>query len=340
MPPAAERRDYHSGRMKPLSSGRENDRDDEAIVRFDFRPHDAHRVQTRCICASMLSMALLVVEDDQLQAQQIEGLIREALRVEVTTVRSERAFRDHVKRMSQPGPLPEAVVLDMMLQWDESTTDPVPAEVTTDGPDEAGLRCIASLRGVAKTVALPVVLYTVVPESAVILRLRELSLDRNVLVCPKTPDDLYLIRALGSVLAARGRQLGAGAPTTHERSERRGAVSFNFYGPSTWTNSAIAAGGEKTTQKATFGERPVLNELDWIESVVERIAADDPGLAQELQTVLDDARDGLDRDGVDPREVEERTKQKLRAILVTAGGTVATSTAARALWELLAGVVG
>lgn len=98
---------------------------------------------------------ILVLEDDALQARELERLLQKELQAEVSCIPTELEFR---KRTLANEISFDLAVVDMMLRW----TDPAPdmelpdASIITQGLYSAGLRCCALL----KKAGIPCVIYT------------------------------------------------------------------------------------------------------------------------------------------------------------------------------------
>jgi CheY-like chemotaxis protein len=106
-------------------------------------------------------MRVLIVEDDYLQADWLEQILREQFPgVEIESIRSEQKFYDWLERMKSSAP--DLIILDVMLRWtDPGSGIPAPEEVSKGGYYRAGLRCEKLLRRAEYTKSTPVILYTV-----------------------------------------------------------------------------------------------------------------------------------------------------------------------------------
>src|SRR5262249_43672003 len=114
----------------------------------------------------MMSLFLVVVEDDHLQEGPLQDYLKEAFpaaRVEV--IPTERAFRERLEALrAHP---PDLVGRDVMLRWDSpSRSAPAPpAEVVAGGYQRAGLRCAELIAADPGLAATPVVFWTILERS-------------------------------------------------------------------------------------------------------------------------------------------------------------------------------
>lgn len=285
-------------------------------------------------------MHILLIEDDWLQARQIADRLARDLDAHVTVADSESAFRQHIARVWSGRPRPDVVVLDLMLAWDagEGATPAPPPEVITDGNQKAGLRCLAYLREHDTTVAVPTILYTVMPEAETALQLRAANLEKHTLVCRKTPDDLYLSQSVRSMLAAVG-----GLATSRPRPEKdvpmAPGVNIVFAGPTTVRDSQIAASMGAIGQLRSDESRSFPDLVDELGEALDKWDdADHADTAEELRQLVVQSKHAL-ATGEEEAVVEQRLANRARTVLKNASFAIGTSTAARAVWELLAVVV-
>jgi CheY-like chemotaxis protein len=105
-------------------------------------------------------MRILVVEDDTLQAEDIQSAIASAFpKAQLEHLRTESQLRKRVDELAAHPP--DIILLDVMLPWMDPSSEMAepPAEVQRNGGFRAGLRCERLLR--EKGVDTPIILYTI-----------------------------------------------------------------------------------------------------------------------------------------------------------------------------------
>jgi len=107
---------------------------------------------------------ILVVENDFLQSDWLVKSLRQAFpQAKVWQIKTESAFRDSFEAIAQNPP--DAIVMDVMLQWTEASDDieeqTFPKRVLDEGPYRAGLRCEEMLTADGRTKNIPMILYTI-----------------------------------------------------------------------------------------------------------------------------------------------------------------------------------
>lgn len=110
-------------------------------------------------------MSILVVEDDDIQADLILPNLKRAFRQDtIDLIRTEYEFRDHLDKIRKNPP--DVIVIDIMLRWTDPSEDmpPRPEEVRREGPNRAGFRCKKILAEEEGTKHIPVILYTVLAD--------------------------------------------------------------------------------------------------------------------------------------------------------------------------------
>lgn len=124
-------------------------------------------------------MTIIVVEDDYLQAQWIEGALKENYpQAETQLIESEYEFRSKREEFAEKPP--DLVVMDVMLRWTDAAPDlpPPPPDVERDGFFSAGIRCRQYLAEDPRTAQIPFLFYTALqredlPESERAIHIRK-----------------------------------------------------------------------------------------------------------------------------------------------------------------------
>lgn len=146
-----------------------------------------------------MSMQILVVEDDELQATSLCMVLEKELPGATTTwVASES---DLLQRLSlnELG-VPDVIIMDVILRWaivTEDFQDP-PPEVLANGHYTAGIRCLKRLLDRPATSRTPVVVYSVLDRDDISDELSKLP--PHVTFLRKGVDDLQLVRVIRSLL--------------------------------------------------------------------------------------------------------------------------------------------
>ena len=108
-------------------------------------------------------MQIVLVEDDDLQAEEIGDALRRALpSVKVDWICSESTFRQRLPSIkSRP---PDGIIMDLLLLWAEPGPGmpTPPTEIESESYYRAGIRCVEILRKEPTLRNVPVVLYTVI----------------------------------------------------------------------------------------------------------------------------------------------------------------------------------
>ncbi|MBW8878961.1 MAG: response regulator transcription factor [Acidobacteria bacterium] len=110
-------------------------------------------------------MKIVIVEDDYLQAEWLQGILKEHFpHSRLQQIPTELEFRNEVETLRKEPP--DLVLLDVMLRWTDPVPDMVPApeDVRVNGFFRAGFRCEKLLRQFPETENVPVILYTVLEE--------------------------------------------------------------------------------------------------------------------------------------------------------------------------------
>ena len=102
-------------------------------------------------------MKILIVEDDEDQAQDLEQTLRREFRgVQCRRVELEEDFQNEFEEIASEHF--DLAIVDMMLEW----ADPSPNMSPPPGPyDEAGLRCRNKLKQDSRTATIPVIMLSV-----------------------------------------------------------------------------------------------------------------------------------------------------------------------------------
>ena len=102
-------------------------------------------------------MKVLIVEDDEDQAEDLEKTLRSAFKgIKITRIELEREFLERFDEVAEGRY--DLAILDMMLEW----SDPAPNLPPPPGTfDEAGLRCHQKLKSDARTAHVPVLVLSV-----------------------------------------------------------------------------------------------------------------------------------------------------------------------------------
>jgi DNA-binding NarL/FixJ family response regulator len=106
---------------------------------------------------------IVVVEDDHLDREWIEGELREYFRgADIELIGTERKFRERLQYLAQHPP--DIIIFDIMLQWDTpqegQKVEDVPKQVREEGVYTAGLRCVSYLKQFDTLKDTPYILYT------------------------------------------------------------------------------------------------------------------------------------------------------------------------------------
>ncbi len=150
-------------------------------------------------------MKIVIVEDDYLQAEWLQGILKEQfLHCKVQQISTELDFRNALVRLREAPP--DLVILDVMLRW----TDPAPymigapADVRASGFFRAGFRCERLLRQFPETAGVPVILYTVLEEEDFLRKdfgIDLLKLPANTLYVSKESDPTKLLEIIKEITA-------------------------------------------------------------------------------------------------------------------------------------------
>ena len=107
-------------------------------------------------------MRIIVVEDDNIEADSLVNGLKEKLNADVSVIHTEREFVGTLGSIAEHPP--DLIVLDVMLRWTDPTPDlkieDIPADVLRDGFYSAGVRCVKRLEADNRTKGIPVVFYT------------------------------------------------------------------------------------------------------------------------------------------------------------------------------------
>lgn len=145
-------------------------------------------------------MNILVLEDDDTQAEWINTqLVKEFPQAQVQLVYTEAEFRFFITNAREA--IPDVVVLDMMVPWDDPTPEakPVPDDIRDGGPYRAGLRCIRLLTEEQRTKHIPIILHTILDRSDLQSEIQNLR--PNVIFCPKGSGAEHLLKLIRSCVA-------------------------------------------------------------------------------------------------------------------------------------------
>jgi CheY-like chemotaxis protein len=110
-----------------------------------------------------MPLKIVVVEDDYLDREWIEGELRDHFRgAEIELIETERKFRERLEHLAHHPP--SIIIFDIMLQWDTphegQKVENVPKQVQEDGVYTAGLRCVSYLKQFDTLKDTPYILYT------------------------------------------------------------------------------------------------------------------------------------------------------------------------------------
>ncbi len=158
-------------------------------------------------------LLFLLIEDDHLQAEHTENLLRaEFKNIDVIVLTSETSFMESFSRLAESSP--DFVILDAMLRWsdpiiptsrsgsDEWSKYSLPEAEDGREPSQAGLRCLELIRNDPRTSSVPVVIQSVLDRHDVLGKSIAFP---NTMYCQKTEDDRKLVRIIRSMLTARNR---------------------------------------------------------------------------------------------------------------------------------------
>ena len=142
-----------------------------------------------------MSVRILLVEDDPLDASMIKEELEAQLKATVSVIKTEGEFVSRFEEIAKAPP--DLIVLDVMLRWavpsPDLTEDSIPAEVREEGFYTAGLRCVDRLEKDNRTQNIPSIIYT--------------GLDKNNfakrVVHTKSEDLTPLVHEIRKVLALR-----------------------------------------------------------------------------------------------------------------------------------------
>jgi CheY-like chemotaxis protein len=145
-------------------------------------------------------MRIVVVEDDYLQAESLQRVLRVRWPdADTERIATESDFRNRVHHW-QIHP-PNLFFIDAMLRWQNPRPElaELPPDVASGGARRAGLRCVRLLQSRAETRDIPVIIYTVLDQ-------RDLTADLagfppTVFFLQKTSDAHRIVEYAGSVLA-------------------------------------------------------------------------------------------------------------------------------------------
>lgn len=160
-------------------------------------------------------MAIVLIEDDEIQAASIVRQIKKAFPEQsVRLLTTEHAFREAFDDLAADPP--SIFVIDVMLRW--TTPAPKmpdrPEEVRREGTNRAGFRCKTIIEADSRTRHVPVVLYTVLGKDDLRGELDEI---RDVYV-QKGPEPNDLVEQLQKSLGAEEqRQAGSFALSRNRR---------------------------------------------------------------------------------------------------------------------------
>jgi CheY-like chemotaxis protein len=110
-------------------------------------------------------MYIVVVEDDKLQYEWLDPLLRQSKTLNVTRlerIKTEKEFYDKFEEIASDPP--DVILLDIMLRWADPAPDftPPPPEIDRDaGFFRAGLRCEQKLAADDRTKNIPIIIYSV-----------------------------------------------------------------------------------------------------------------------------------------------------------------------------------
>ncbi len=147
-------------------------------------------------------MTIWIVEDDPLQAEGIEKVLRDAFpKAAITLIKTESGFRSSFQAIAKTAD--SVIILDVMLRWsDVDTRTPRPEDVRKGGVQRAGLRCQRMLASDSRTKHLPVILYTVL-EQHVDLDDELADLPKNVRYLNKASDENQLVKLVRDLSSGR-----------------------------------------------------------------------------------------------------------------------------------------
>lgn len=121
-------------------------------------------------------MKIVIVEDDPLQMEWVDGEIKKSFPNSVierinTEYEFESRLSDFVKNP------PNIFVIDMLLRWTNPSRNmpPQPEEVEKDGFFRAGLRCAQKLVKRDNTKNVPIIIYTVLEKDDIALDLKKIQ---------------------------------------------------------------------------------------------------------------------------------------------------------------------
>jgi DNA-binding NarL/FixJ family response regulator len=152
-------------------------------------------------------MNILLLEDDHLQAEQVESDLRgEFPRSQLTIelIKTEYEFRNRLKTILLRQP--DVIILDIMVRWHNPVRNipNPPEEVIREKHFRAGLRCLRLLAEIAP--AIPVILYSVLDIDDLEPELQLVNMLTPPIVLTKEPDSDQLIHEIRKIIAARAKQ--------------------------------------------------------------------------------------------------------------------------------------
>lgn len=147
-------------------------------------------------------MNAILVEDDYQQSAVLRTLLLSTWpHMRVETIQTESEFRQQLASIAKSPP--HIIIMDLMLRWAgisrEGWLIPIPDDVKVGGSRLAGLRCIELLQKSDATRRIPVILYTIALE----IKEEYARFPRNVTLIPKTADPDWLLKVVGSFIAAQ-----------------------------------------------------------------------------------------------------------------------------------------
>lgn len=121
-------------------------------------------------------MKIVIVEDDPLQMEWLDGEIRKYFpKAVIERINTEHEFQSHLSDFVKNPP--SIFVIDMLLRWTNPSRNmpPQTEEVEKGGFFRAGLRCAQKLVNRDNTKKVPIIIYTVLEKDEIALDLKEIQ---------------------------------------------------------------------------------------------------------------------------------------------------------------------
>ena len=104
-------------------------------------------------------LRILLVEDDHLQANDLEKTLEAEFGAEVQTFSTEHEFVRQFWTIAENPP--DVAILDRMLRWASPSRDMLAPPEDARDPEQAGVRCAERMAEDERTRPVPVILYSV-----------------------------------------------------------------------------------------------------------------------------------------------------------------------------------